>query len=167
MDIRYFLAVRGLSAVFAWTFALVPLLASVYFSNIQIEHDETRTNQRWGSGIVGSVIATSGDNAGITTALIRFPSKTGDERDIQRIMSATAVPGTTVKVWEDMTGDVFVQGSATGNNYKMWHTVPGPDPTITSLIYLVIAAVIALPLFAIGDLLGCLLTCHRHKAPSL
>lgn len=161
MVIRYFLAVRGLSAVFALTFAGAPLLASVYFANAQIEYDAEQTNQRWGSSITGSVIANSGNNAGITTALVRFPSKTGNERDIKRIMPATAAPGTPVRIWEDTEGDVFVQGAATGNRYKMWHTVPGPNPTVTYLLYLVIAAVIALPMFVTGDLLGYLLTCHR------
>lgn len=161
MNIHALLAVRGWPAVLAWSLASIALFGGLYAANAQIAYDATRTEQRWGSSTTGSVIANSGNNDGITTALIRFTGKSGDEQDVTRIMSATATLGSPVRVWEDASGDVFVQGSATGNNYKMWHTVPGPSPTITYLIYLAIAAVIARLWFAIGESFGYLLTRHR------
>lgn len=161
MNIRTLLAVRGWPAVFAWSLASVALLGGLYAANVQIAYDATRTEQRWGSGTTGSVIANSGNNAGITTALIRFTGTSGGDQEITRIMPATATIGTPVQIWEDTLGEVFVQGSATGNRYKMWHTVPGPNPAVTYLIYLAIAAMIARCLFAVGESFGYLLTRHR------
>lgn len=160
------LAVRGLSALLAWTFATCTLAFGLWNARGQFASETTAAHQYWGEATVGLVTATSGYNGSITTAIVEYTSpRSATYEEVTRIMGVANQPGTRPMIWEGTDGKVFVQGAVTGNRYVPLHVEPWPSPLQIYVMWLVIACVFALPSFIIGASIGYLMS-HRGQAPS-
>jgi len=165
---KLLVAPRGILGVLAWSVAAIALAFGLVAAHEQYTHDDTAAHARWGEAISGLVVASSGNNGDITTALIQYTSpQTGTQEEVTRIMPVSYQLSTRPTVWEGVDGTVFVHDAASSSHFSRWETDPWPNPLWIYGLWLMVACIIAAPSFFV-ELLADYLLIHRlsGKAPS-